>query len=471
MKKLILVFPNQRWQKYDFATTWILNPATLCQLAAMVKNDVIVKVVDANFYNLSQDQFTALLQEFCPDYVGISVLTSEYGITLDITAELVKGFNSKTIVIAGGVHATIEYEEVIKNQNIDYVVRGEGENVLQGLIKYLNGHGSLPKKGLVFRKNNKIIVQERALVEDLDSLPWPDYSLIKLEDYLNREHRKGPLSAPKFPFYQITVTRGCPFGCTFCQVASISGKKIRTRRAKNVINHLLEIKKKYHIKSLLIADDNMLADRTFFKDFLNLMIKTRINLPFIMGGVSIFLLTDEIIDLMGKAKCVGVNVAIESGNERVNKTIVKKPLDLNNVIEMIKKIKDQGIYCLGNFMIGLPGETWNEILDTIKYAEDCGVDYAKIFVAIPLKKTKLWEIAYEKEAFVQDPYNIEVNFRFGQLKGIDWTPKDVSILRAYEWDRINFGTAEKRKKMTEIWHITEQELNKIRKDTRDAINL
>jgi radical SAM superfamily enzyme YgiQ (UPF0313 family) len=148
---------------------------------------------------------------------------------------------------------------------------------------------------------------------------------------------------------------------------------------------------------------------------------------------------------------------------------VKKPLDLNKIPDMIRKIKAKGIYCLGNFMIGLPGETWDEILDTIKYAEDCGVDYAKIFVAIPLKKTKLWDMAVSLNAFTRDISEIEVDTRFGQLKGKDWTPKDVTILRAYEWDRINFGTVQKRKLMEKIWHLSEEELKTIRKDTRDAI--
>jgi len=102
MKKLLLVYPNQAWHKSDFATMWILNPATLCQLAAMVKKDVEIKIVDANFYKLSQDEFFIIVKIFNPDYVGISVLTSEYGNTLDITARIIKNINKNTKVIAGG---------------------------------------------------------------------------------------------------------------------------------------------------------------------------------------------------------------------------------------------------------------------------------------------------------------------------------------------------------------------------------
>jgi len=468
-KKMLFVYPNQAWQKKDIATMWILNPATLCSLATMVKDFVDVKIIDANFYKMSKQEFGAEVEAFNPDYVGISVLTSEYGKTLDITADLVKNVREDIVVIAGGVHAIVEHREIIKNENIDFVVRGEGEYVLRDLVRYLNGNGDLPGEGLVYRKDDSVVIQALALVQDLDSLPWPDYSLVKLEDYLSVEHRKGPLGAPELPFYRMTVTRGCPYDCCFCQVRSISGHKIRSRSPEQVVDHLLYMKNEYNIKSLVIDDDNMLGKKDFFKKFLEMMIEKRLDLPFVMGGVAVFLLTDELLDLMVKAKCIGINIAIESGNERVKNLIVKKPIDLDKIPEMISKIKERGIFCLGNFMIGLPGESWDEILETIKYAEDCGVDYAKIFVAIPLKNTRLWDIAVAENAFVREMSEIEVDTRFGQLQSEDWTPKDVSILRAYEWDRINFGTAEKRKKMAEIWQLSEEELRKVRRETRDAI--
>ncbi|TSA57402.1 MAG: hypothetical protein D4R39_02440, partial [Methylophilaceae bacterium] len=75
MKKLLLTYPNQLWQKFDIVTTWVLNPATLCGLAAMVKDIVDIKVLDANYYNLTKEQFEAEIRSFQPDYVGISVLT------------------------------------------------------------------------------------------------------------------------------------------------------------------------------------------------------------------------------------------------------------------------------------------------------------------------------------------------------------------------------------------------------------
>ena len=195
-KKLLLSYPNQRWEKEDITTTWNLSPSVLCLLAEMVKDEVDVKIVDAQFYDLSVEDFKKEVRDYQPDYVGISVLTSEYENTLDISVQAVKEINPDIINIVGGVHATIEYKKVMENPNVDYVVRGEGEYTIQTLIRYLTGASTeLPTQGLVYRKEGKLEVQNQTFVPDLAKLPWPDYSLVKFEDYLNTGARSGPLRA------------------------------------------------------------------------------------------------------------------------------------------------------------------------------------------------------------------------------------------------------------------------------------
>ena len=232
-KNLILAYPNQKWEKEDITTTWNLSPGILCLLAEMVKDLVEVKIVNAQFYDLSVEDFKAEVREFGADYVGISVLTSEYEHTLDVTADAVKQVSPEIVVIAGGVHVTIEYERVMRNPNIDFAVRGEGEYVLQELLRYLNGDSDqLPEKGVVYRQDGSLKITPQALVDDLTALPWPDYSLVRMEDYLNTGARNGPLRAPEYPALRWLVTRGCPVGCSFCQVEFISGRKVRTRATR-----------------------------------------------------------------------------------------------------------------------------------------------------------------------------------------------------------------------------------------------
>ena len=468
--KLLLTYPNQRWQKDDTNTVWDLDPAALCLLAAMVMDVVDVKIVDAQFHNMTRETFTKEIENFSPDFVGISVMTSEYRDILDISAEIVKSVDKSIIVIAGGVHVTTNYDYVIKNKNIDYCVRGEGEYVLRNLIKYLIGENDFPSEGLIFRKSGAVIVQNHVLVQDLSKLPWPVYDLVNFQAYVEkppRPHADGP---PLLPYVRMITTRGCPFGCSFCQVESISGKKVRSRRPEDMVDELVFLKREYGIRSVLFEDDNLLmAGNKYAQTLFSLMIERNLNLKWLGNAFALFLLNDKILNLMRDSGCVGVNIAIESGNERVLREIVKKPIkDLNKVPGIIEKIKSRGMFCIANFVIGFPGEKWDEIRETVNYAENCEADYVKFFVAVPLYGTELYRISREIGALVSNDEYPNIDWRYSQIKSDEWTAKDISILRAYEWDRINFAP-DRIKRTAEIWHMSIDQLKDIRKKTRDNL--
>ncbi|MDH5750122.1 MAG: radical SAM protein, partial [Rhodospirillales bacterium] len=194
-------------------------------------------------------------------------------------------------------------------------------------------------------------------------------------------------------------------------------------------------------------------------------------LKFIVDAFAIFALDDEMLDLMVGAGCIGINVAIESGNQRVMNDIVLKPIKLDSVPPLIKKIRERGLFVISNFIIGFPGETWHEIRKTISFAENCGADYVKFFIAVPLKGTKLWDTANAMGAIGRDTEEFRVDWRFSQITSDEWSSEDVSVLRAFEWDRINFGTPEQRKRMSDLWGIDEGEMFDLRKKTRDAVTL
>ncbi len=470
-KRICLIFPNQRWFKDDSITTWNLNPTTLTLLGAMIKNKFEVKIIDAQFYNMSKDDFLNEIKIFNPHYAGISQLSSEYEKLLEITSIIIKDFNKDIITIAGGVHVTVQPELTLSYPTIDYGIVGEGEYVFRELLLYLEKQGDFPTIGVTYRQDNKIIIQNRAFVDDLGKLPWPDYDMIKYEDYLTKDSRQySPNRPPDYPFVRMVTTRGCPFGCSFCQVESISGKQVRARDPEDVVNELLYLKNRYGVKAIVFDEDNILmAPKSYAKKLFKLMIEKELNLKWVATAFAIFLIDDELLDLMKKSGCVGINIAIESGNKRVLKEIVKKPIkDLIEVPKIITKIKSKGLYCIANFIVGFPGETWEEIRETFRYAENVGADYVKFYAAIPLHGTELFEIAQDMGYMDYNPNISIVDWRYGQITSDEWTSQDISILRAYEWDRINFSP-DKIDKVAEIWGCSIKELTKIRKETRDNL--
>jgi len=395
----------------------------------------------------------------------LTALMDQSGPAAHKAAEIIKSISKNINIILGGVYATMNVSKIIQDNNIDYIVIGEGEYVFKDLIGYFNGTNELPKKGICYRKDKEIINTGHSdFITELDKLPLPAYHLINFEEYSNRIIRKSVDRPRKYPFANILTSRGCPYGCTFCQVESISGKKVRTRSSENVLNEIEFLKEKYGIKSIIFSDDNLFFDKKRITSIMEGMIERDLVMPWIGVG-SVWKLDEPMIKLMKQSGCEYLNFAIESGNIRVLKEIVQKPVNYDYAKKITKIARDYGIYTVANFIVGFPTETWDEIRDTIKFAEDINVDYIKLFAAFPLKNTKLWDLAVKHNAFKKDFTEEEEMWSTGKLESSEYTSNDLTILRAYEWDRINFTLPNKRKLTAKMMGITEGELLQIRRET------
>ena len=469
INKLMLIYPNQRWLKTDITTTWNQTPYAICLLAAMIRDMVSVKIIDAQFYNLSREAFKNEIRDFKPDMVGVSLLSSEYGEIGNMSVSDIKEVDKTIITVVGGVHVTTMYKKVMENSLIDYAVHGEGEYILPGLINYLNGKGQYPQTGLIRRRTDgSLEVLPRSIVEDLNSLPMPAYDLIDYKKYAMTIQRYGVDAPSRLPFARFPTSRGCPMGCSFCQVDAICGKKIRFRSEENVVKELSYLINQYGIRAYHFEDDNAFFFKDRTKKLLKMMIDKELNLSWKATGVFLPSLDEEICHLMAKSGCEMLNIAVESGSIRVLKEIIGKPIDLIDVPKKIAMAQKEGIYIAANFILGLPGESWEEILKTVSYAESCGADYVKFFMATPLFGTRMYDLAKELKCIVGD--ETKVDQRYSVLKGVDWEPKDVSILRVYEWDRINFSDPQKRSRTARIMNISLEELDNIRQSTRNTLN-
>ena len=469
-KKLILAYANQRWLKDDVVTTWTIDPRTLAIMAAVVRDIVDVEIIDAQVDNISKEQFQKIIAEKKPDYVGISQLTTEYANILYTASDLVKSVDTNIVVIAGGVHVTLYPKQVMATASIDYCCHGEGEYLLRELLLYLQGDGPMPQTGLVYRRDGEIHIQPKATIEDLTTLPWPAYDLIDFNRYCQEAPRHGANRYPELPGMAMIISRGCPFHCSFCQVASIAGRKARMRDPLDVIKEIEFVKENYGVRSITFFDDNFFLPKGPMKEFLRLMIERKLDLKWQAAGAAIWVMDDELLDLMEQSGCVGVTVALESGNPRVLHEIINKPIpDIYAIPAKIAKIKAKGIWVAANFVIGSPDETWEEIRETISFAENCNADYVKFYVAVPLVGTSMFEVAKAKNLLMVPEEELGVDWRYSVIRSDEWTPKDVSTLRVYEWDRINFAP-DRIAKVSDIWGLSVQQLNEIRKRTRDSLS-
>ncbi len=232
----------------------------------------------------------------------------------------------------GGIYTTVNYDQAIQDNAIDYVFHREGEYTTRDFLRYLWFNEEFPSKGLVWTKNSSqapyhegnITIQERAdLLEDLDSIPLPAYDLIDYPKYTYNAPRIAVGGSVELPCAQLITSRGCPQNCYFCQIKVISGRKFRPRSPENIVEEMLWYKNTYGVKSLILDDDNIVTNRKRAVELFTMMAK-HVQLPWTAGAMAVFMLDEELIDLMAESGCKFLGFAIESGSRRVLDEIISR---------------------------------------------------------------------------------------------------------------------------------------------------
>jgi len=471
-QKVLFLMPNFHWIDEDVNALWDLLPWNLCQIAAMVE-DICddVKIIDAYKDKLSKEELSKRIKEYNPDIVGMTVLMDQYGEAGHIASELVKNISKDIITVLGGVYATANTKRAIEDDNVDYIVLGEGEYVFRQIVGFYSGACDLPDRGICFTKDGGGLDHRghAAFIKDLNLLPKPAYHLINFLDYAQSFNDRKSVDQPgEYPYARIITSRGCPEKCSFCQVPSLQGSYFRARTPDHVCDEIEWLKQEYGIKALIFDDDNMYTNPKRSKALFKRMIDRDLIMPWTSIATAVFRLDPELIDLMVESGCRYIDIAIESGTERVTRDIVLKPLNFDHAKKMVAYARKKGLFVAANFIIGFPTETWEEIRGTISFAEEINVDYAKIFIALPLRNTEMYDLAKRTNSIEVDTFDAETMWTVGGvIKSEHWSADDLTILRAYEWDRINFSDPKKLRRTADRMGISVDELNKIRRRTMD----
>jgi len=472
IKRVVLVQPNMKWLDWNWKTSWDIHPMNLCLIGAMIKGDYDVHVVDANLEEYTPEQFKKVIEDLKPDLVGLTLLTNEYSDVAHLGGKLVKEVSSDIITVLGGVYATVSYKSIHKDLNFDYICVGEGEYTFQQLLSYLNGNGEFPQEGFLGRKQGEITNPEkvqRTLIENLDELPFPAWDLVDYNRYTKRVGKITIDHPYTFPYTRLMTSRGCPVGCTFCEVEVISGGPFRDKSAQVVIDELKLFKEEYGIKAFMIDDDNFFINRKRVREILGMMLDQNLQMEWKAHAVPVFNIDEDIVDLMKASGCRSVALAIESGSERVLKDIIRKPVKLDQVRRICKRIRETGMDLVANFIIGFPTETWSEIRQTFAFAEELQINYSKFFIATPLEGTILHDMVMDNNLLAAHADTSgqmkDLNWSTSKILSDEWTVDDLTILRAYEWERINFSTPEKRARVATMMGISVEELDQLRKNT------
>lgn len=368
VRKVTLIEP--RAPGYHVYSRVILPRLGLPLLGAMLKaRGCEVKIFCQEISGIDYDEV------YSSDFVGISTTTSTVPEAYRIAD---KARDAGVPVMMGGSHVTFLPDEAL--EHADYCVRGEGEETLIELVEALESGSDLSGiKGLSYRKGSEIIHNpDRGLVCDLDSLPFPDFSLIQ--------------DSRKISMVPVATSRGCPFGCNFCSVTRMFGRGYRFRSVDNVIEELRQLSNSNVLSQtrVFFYDDNFAAHRAHTKELLRKMIATGVTPGWTAQVRSDVAQDPELLDLMRRSNCYYVYIGFESVNPETLEEF-DKGQKVEEIVEAIRIIHKHGIMIHGMFVLGSENDTVKTIRDTVNFALKHKIDTVQLASLTPLPGTPYFQ--------------------------------------------------------------------------------
>ncbi len=324
-------------------------------------------------------EFRNIVQEIKPDVTGISLLSVEVASSLKLT-KIAKREHPETFVVWGGSHPTFMPEDCLGFDEVDAVIRGEGENTIKDLVQALESGADIQKvRGLSFKLNKSFIHNNIGpLIESLDSIPFPA--------------RDAVLFPERFPTPSMGVimtSRGCPWRCGFCSSRIFWQKIVRFRSAENVMKEIKEVHEKYGTRYFTFWDDAFTMERDKAVRICEQIEKLRLPI-FWRTATRLDLIDPPLLKLMKKAGCVQLEVGIESGSPRIL-DLICKDIQLSKVRSAIDMVNDHGMACGVFFMAGFPDETEEDLRLTLNTMEKLNTSEIVLNVFDPMPGSDQYE--------------------------------------------------------------------------------
>lgn len=387
--KVLFVNPPQTASKYKFMGV-IAPPLGIAYMAGVLQeNNIDVEILDASAEDMDFKDVEKELLKRKPDLVALTALTPTIGRALE-TAQVVKETLPDSIVVMGGYHPTFNFIETLEDENVDIVIRGEGEYIMLNLVQALENQSSLHDvKGIVFEdKNSKEIVvnPEAPLIQNLDELPFPALNLLPMKKYR--------LLDMDTHMTTMITTRGCPMQCSFCSSAAMHGKKIRERSVENIVDEIEYLKTNYDIDTIAFMDDTFTLKKRKVMAICDEILKRNIE---IMWGCTsrVDTLDEKLLKKMKEAGCITIFIGVESADQQQldnmckNTTVAK----IENAFKIAHKLK---IRTIASVALGMPGDTKEIMNKTVKFVHKLKPNYAIYSLATPYPGTRFYKEAFEK---------------------------------------------------------------------------
>ena len=381
------------------------EPLALAYLAASLElYKYPVKILDCPALRLEIEDIIQELKKGNYSLIGLTMLTPMYSVVRGMT-RAIKEAQPQVKIVVGGAHVTALPGETLKGvESIDYIAIGEGENTIVELSQALEGKKEISGvAGLAYREKDKVVLtQPREFEKNLDRFPPPARHLLPMEKY------KSTASTVQGSSFCATliVARGCPFNCSFC--SHPFGRTFRHHSVGRIIQEMESLIKDYNVSEFNIEADTLNVDRGFVLSLCREIVRKGLNRKIRWTCANrMDTVDEELLKIMKQAGCWQISYGVESGVQRLLDLINKREKleDMEKIFALTKKV---GITIRGFFMLGLPTETYQESLQTIKFAKKLDPLWAQFTITVPYPGTPMFDALKKKgeiRSFNWDHYN------------------------------------------------------------------
>jgi radical SAM superfamily enzyme YgiQ (UPF0313 family) len=369
---------------FSVEDVFIVEPLGIMQMIAVAK-----RMGHQCYFSIysNKEKFLALVKEVNPEVIAFSIMSISAESCKSVIKE-VRQLGSNAFIVVGGPHPTY-YPRFIQESEADAICVGEGDNAFADLLRTIeagSGHENIPNI-CTKTKNNPL----RALVEDLDSVPFPDRELV---------YNNSSMAGMKLKSFM--ATRGCPYSCTYCfnsgykDLYKGKGKILRRRSVSNLIQEIDEVKKTFPLRMVRFGDDVFIERMDDWLGEFSEEYSRRIKLPFYCL-LSPKVVTGEIAKKLKKAGCVSVAISIETGDEKMRFEVLKRRISDSEIVSAIRTLTGAGIRTYTNIMVGLPQASLADEIKSLKLAFDSRTSVAAFTIFTPFPGTQLYESCVQRQ--------------------------------------------------------------------------
>ncbi len=397
---LLLVNPGNRLEQFanlnELAT--VAQPLGIAMIASyMRERGYSVAIIDAEAEFWTPERTIEEIEKYEPVLIGLSAFTTKMTSAGKIL-KLIKERMPDVKTVIGGHHASAIPERTLREESVDFVIKGEGFKPIVRLLEALKNHGKFDIDGVWYLKNGFVIHTNNGRAEgirDLDRLPFAAWDLLPMNKYRAHHWQTWNNGFDISGFAVLYTSLGCPFNCDYCSVNVVYGKhSTRYRSPENVVREMEPLVHQYGVKYIEIIDDTFTLNTHRVEKLCDEIIAHGLKVK-----MWCFARTDRVsprmLEKMRKAGIEWVFMGFESGADFILQGVNKKQT-VDKIKKAVEIVHNAGIYIGGNYIFGLPNDTMDTMKQTFELAKELNTEYANFFVNMAYPGTKLYEVAQQK---------------------------------------------------------------------------